>query len=156
MIPVLKFRVFWDPKPQPRPRAFGRKVGLNKFVVRAYDPGTAEGWKTLIAMAAKEFLPSSPLIGPIRLHVIFIFARPQLHYRANGALRPTAPVWHTHRPDRDNLEKAMLDALTTLGFWKDDCQVCGGEVMKRYTKSDERPGAIVIVSPLPAPNHQLQ
>src|SRR5262245_48632931 len=150
MKPAIWIRVFGEPKPQPRPRAFGRKIG-KQFVVRAYDPKTAEGWKSLIAQAAEKVLPKTPLSGPIRMHASFIFARPKSHFRSNGQLKASAPVWHTSTPDRDNLEKAVSDALTHIGFWEDDSRVCAGEVMKRYAKIDERPGAILLISELKVP-----
>ena len=41
MMAPIEFFVEGDPKPQPRPRAFARKIG-NKFMARVYDAGTAE------------------------------------------------------------------------------------------------------------------
>lgn len=46
---TITFFIHGDPKPQPRPRAFARRMGA-KFVARVYDAGTAEGWKSQIAM----------------------------------------------------------------------------------------------------------
>jgi Holliday junction resolvase RusA-like endonuclease len=41
--------------------------------------------------------------------------------------------WHTTKPDKDNLEKAILDELKQAGFFRDDAQVCsGGPNTKRY------------------------
>lgn len=137
-----------DPKPQPRPRAFARKMG-DKFVARVFEAGTAEGWKGAIALAAKPHAPSAPILGPVMLNVTFFFKRPNAHFVANNPareLRDDAPTWHTNKPDRDNLEKALLDALTQLGsFWHDDTQVCAGEVRKVY---GPKPGAIVEIIPL--------
>ena len=52
---VARLEVNGDPKPQPRPKAFKR--GKHAAV---YDPGTAEGWKGSIALAARELTPASP------------------------------------------------------------------------------------------------
>jgi hypothetical protein len=75
-------------------------------------------------------------VGPVRVDLCFYFARPKSHFRTGkfaGVLRDDAPKWHTTKPDRDNLEKAVLDALTQVGgFWQDDSQVCAGSVTKRY------------------------
>ena len=68
-----------------------------------------------------------------------------------SSLRDDAPYWHTKKPDRDNLEKAVLDVLTQLGMWGDDCQVCGGEVLKRYVVGLERPGAIIQIASMTTP-----
>jgi hypothetical protein len=42
-------------------------------------------------------------------------------------------VPHTERPDKDNLEKAVMDALTGIQIWNDDCQVYGGNTEKYWT-----------------------
>lgn len=144
---VAEFNVAGDPKPQPRPRAFTRGGSA-----RVYDPGTAEGWKGAVALAAREHLPREPLQGPVRVSITLRFRRPRAHYVASKperGLRADAPVYHTARPDRDNCEKALTDSLTQLGMWHDDGQVCGGEVVKVY---GDTPGADVrievAVSPL--------
>ena len=145
---TIAFTVEGEPKAQPRPRAFARKMG-GKFVARVFDAGTAENWKSLIAYAAKPHRPPSPLSGPVRLDATFVFARPKSHYIGNKperGLRADAPRWHTQKPDRDNLDKALLDALTQLGcFWHDDSQVCAGEIVKEYGPT---PGARVWIMPL--------
>jgi Holliday junction resolvase RusA-like endonuclease len=139
-VQVAAFNVLGDPKPQPRPRAFSRGGQA-----RVYDPGTAEGWKGAIALAARSHLPVEPLQGPVRVSIELRFRRPRAHYVAGKperGLRPRAPALHTGKPDRDNCEKALLDCLTQLGMWHDDGQVCGGEVSKIY---GDAPGARVVI-----------
>lgn len=142
MNPII-IEVYGEPKGQPRARAF-YKPGLG---VRMYDSGSAEGWKGQIALAAR-FCASLGILGPVRVDIDFMFPRPKAHFRTGkhaGELRPDAPVWHTSKPDRDNAEKAVLDCLTQLGVWRDDCQVCAGEVTKRYSN---RPGATIAITKL--------
>jgi Holliday junction resolvase RusA-like endonuclease len=141
----ISFDVYGIPKAQPRPRAFARKMG-NKYVARVFEAGTAEEWKSLIAAAAKPHTPPTPILGPVRVDLRFFFPRPKSHFLTgkNAAfLRDDAPWWHTAKPDRDNLEKAVLDALTQLGgFWRDDSQVCDGWVLKQY---GSHPGVMVSI-----------
>jgi Holliday junction resolvase RusA-like endonuclease len=121
------------PKPQPRPRAFARNG-----MARVYDPGTAEGWKSAIAVAAKEVLPDKPLAGPIGLRIVFLLPRPKSHYRANGNLRDQfRTICHAQKPDLDNLAKAVMDCLSTIGMWKDDAQVCKLDLMKWWDCSKQ-------------------
>lgn len=131
------FTVFGEPKGQPRPRAFARRVG-NKYVARVFDAGTAEGWKSAVALAAKPFAPAAPISGPVRVDLVFCFARPKSHFKGNNPereLRETAPHRHCSKPDIDNLAKAVLDALTQLGvFWRDDSQVCEIYAEKFYAQ----------------------
>lgn len=145
MTPIT-FEVIGDPKGQPRPKAFARKFGNGKVMARVYDPGTAEGWKSQIAIAAKDHIPFMPLQGPIQLDIVFRFPRPKAHFLKSG-LRQDAPFYHTSKPDRDNCEKAVLDALTTLGMWSDDSQICAGEVVKIYA-TDISSGAKIRLTPL--------
>jgi len=127
---TISFFAPGDPKGQPRPRAFSRGGHA-----RVFDPGTAEGWKSAVAVAAKPCLPAEPIAGPVRVTLHFSMRRPKSHYRTGkraGELRPDAPGWFTSKPDADNLAKAVLDALTTLGAWGDDAQVARLIVEKVY------------------------
>jgi crossover junction endodeoxyribonuclease RusA len=128
--PPLEFFCAGLPKAQPRAkaRAFG------KFA-QVYNPTTADDWKMIVrneawkAWAANAYTPWE---GPLRVDLTFYFPRPKNHFRSNGELKPTAPLWHTTKPDRDNSDKAVLDALTNLGIWHDDKQVCDGRIRKQY------------------------
>lgn len=148
MSAAISFRVFGDPKAQPRPRAFVRKMNNGQHIARVYDAKTAEGWKSAVADAARGCVPFPPIVGPVKLDIEFLFARPNAHYLKSG-LRTNAPMYHTSRPDRDNLEKAVLDALTNIGMWKDDSQICCGEITKRYVHSgEELAGARIMITSL--------
>ncbi len=126
---TIQFRAYGDPKGQPRPRAFSRGG-----MTRVYDPGTAEGWKSQIASAALPHKPAQ-IEGPIHVTLRFFFRRPKGHSGAKG-LKPSAPTYHTAKPDADNLAKAVLDCITQLGFWKDDSQVACLDVIKRYSDAE--------------------
>jgi Holliday junction resolvase RusA-like endonuclease len=119
-----------------------------KFVARMYEEGSAESWKGCIALAAREFIPASPLTIPLRVDLTFYFPRPKSHYRAGKhahELRDDAPSWHCKKPDRDNSDKAVLDAMTVLRFWLDDCQVCDGRIKKQF--DDGRgPGCVIRIT----------
>lgn len=131
---VAQFFAPGDPKGQPRPRAFARKMG-DKFVARVYDAGTAEGWKSCVALAARECLPRIPWWQPLRITLQFLMPRPRKHYRTgkrSTELRDDSPLWHAGKPDTDNLAKAVLDALGQVGMYKDDGQVVSLSITKRY------------------------
>lgn len=147
---MITFTVFGIPKPQPRVRAFACKMGGGKFAARVYDPGTAEGWKSCIAECARAVLPTAPLSGPLHLTLHFRMPRPKSHYRTGknaGMMRPDAPNYHSSKPDADNLTKAVKDAMTLLGFWRDDGQVAITIVEKTYAL---HPGCEVKVRQLEA------
>lgn len=134
----LTIDIFGTPKAQPRARAFTRRTG-NQVVARVYDDASAEGWKSCIAQALAGHIPAAATTEAVATEMIFYFARPASHYgtgRNAARLRPSAPRRHTSKPDRDNLEKAVLDVLTSLEMWRDDAQSDEGRVVKRW--ADER------------------
>jgi len=63
--------------------------------------------------------------------------------RSNGELEQNAPTFHTSKPDRDNVDKAILDALVSCGVLSDDKIVCGGQIWKRY---DSVPRVEILIS----------
>lgn len=125
-----------EPKGQPRPRACirGRRAGV-------YDPRTADKWKAQVKEAVKPYIDAQGmLVGPIRVHLNFFMPRPQAHWCIRGGNRSNelstkAPTYHTSKPDHDNLEKAVLDALTDAGLWHDDAQVCSVRKDKVYSNT---------------------
>jgi crossover junction endodeoxyribonuclease RusA len=142
MRPPLQFFVAGLPKAQPRAkaRAFGRHAML-------YNPKTADDWKSIVRLEAQKAWQSNiPWEGPLRVDLTFWFPRPKAHFRSNGELKPNAPVWHTTKPDRDNSDKAILDALTNLGLWRDDKQVCDGRIRKHYCPHGGTPGCDIVIA----------
>jgi len=125
----MRVRAFGTPKGQPRTEMFFRHKG-KPFL---YTPGTANEWKSDIAGAFERYWTDNgkkdwfPLAGPIRLHVVFYMARPKSHFRVLKGkapeLKSSSPPEPIGKPDMDNLLKAVMDAVTGVGVWGDDCQV---------------------------------
>lgn len=144
----LQILVVGEPKGQPRPRACrrGARAGM-------YDPGTADGWKSLVREAARKALqgaasgPRPIFTGPVRVDISIWFPRPKSHFLKAG-IRADAPLYHTSKPDRDNCEKAILDALGSeeLQIWRDDAQVCDGAVSKTYAAPGQAAGARIRIT----------
>lgn len=130
------------PKGQPRPRAFARggKVAV-------YDPGTAEGWKSAVAIACQE-LAQRQLTGALSVILEFYLPRPKGHLRKDGSLKPLAPLWHISKPDLDNLAKAVLDALTAIGAWQDDRQVAQLALTRYWANAGEPSGCLIHITQL--------
>lgn len=132
---LIRRFVYGIPKGQPRPRAFSRGG-----VARVYDPGTAEGWKGQIAIAFKDAKPAQPFEGELRLSIEFLFPRPKSLSRKKD---PEGLLRHVSKPDVDNAAKAVMDALQTLGFFRDDCQVVDLWARKWMHSKVGMPGALV-------------
>jgi len=143
-IPIF-FRVDGLPKAQGRPRAFVRGTHAGVF-----NPKTADDWKALIAATALRHRPAAPIEGPVDISIDFYFPRPG---RLKRKRDPKGLIWHTAKPDRDNLDKAVLDILKQIGFVADDAAVCQGMIRKFYCTMDgsanDRPGALITIRTLP-------
>lgn len=138
----IRFFAQGVPKGQPRPRAFSRGGHA-----RVYDPGTAEGWKSCVAIAAKAHLPKEPMACPVAVALDFAFPRPKSHFGTGKRAterKATAPTHHVAKPDADNAAKAILDALTDLRMWTDDAAVVQLTITKRY--AEDLPGCLVTIT----------
>ena len=129
------------PKAQPRARATSRG---GRFT-RMYDPGTAEAWKGCIALAIRDHMPAAPMDGPVRVDLTFLLPRPKRLMRKRD---PDGAMYCTAKPDRDNLDKAVLDCLTEMGMWRDDAQVVDGRLRKMYAPKDGRTGVELRITQL--------
>jgi Holliday junction resolvase RusA-like endonuclease len=134
---TFRFMVVGEPKGQPRPRAFARRIGFT-YSARVYDSGSAEAWKSQIAISARDSgLDGVMMEGPVALQMCCYFSRPKHHYRSgkNSALIKFAceEVRKVSKPDLDNLLKAACDCLTALGAWQDDAQLNHVTVSKEWT-----------------------
>jgi Holliday junction resolvase RusA-like endonuclease len=88
----------------------------------------------LVALFSKSHLPPRPCSGPIRMSVVYVLERPQA---LSGQKHPQGRIAHTKRPDCDNLQKGVQDALK--GFWEDDAQICDLHIVKFYAAKGESP-----------------
>jgi Holliday junction resolvase RusA-like endonuclease len=127
------------PKAAPRPRA-GR-YGV-------YHDPSADRWKELVMLG---YLGSRNLLaeGPVEVRLEFVFERSKKTSKTLGYVE----TFHTKKPDIDNLEKSVLDALTKAGAWKDDSCVASIHSVKRYARFGEKPGvhiALEIMSFVPS------
>lgn len=136
---IISIFVPGQPKGQPRPRAFSRG---GKAAV--YDPGTAEGWKSAVAVAFKDHA-GGKLDCPLMVELTFKMPRPKGHFGKKGLLDRFRGELFRKKPDSDNLAKAVLDALTILGVWNDDDQVTDLIIRKRYVNPCGVTGCLVTI-----------
>lgn len=141
--------VYIDGTPRPQPRA--RHVGGGRVVSLADK--NAKLWKARVMAALMEARKGAARVDrACSLWCVAMFATPK------------ADRWgkhHTFRPDKDNLEKLVMDAMTKAGTLKDDSLICDGAMRKVWAEragmsimlmeADERPtseaedlGALVI------------
>ena len=122
--------ILGNPKAQGRPRA--AKKG--RFV-SVYEDEKDTLAKHDLAVVVQQEAPEKLIDCAVRVDIHFYFPRPKSHFgtgRNAGILKPSSPLFHTSKPDRDNLDKLVLDALTGV-FWVDDKVVCQGWLQKEYS-----------------------
>ena len=118
------------PVAQPRPRAVSFRGRA-----RMYSPGTSNEWKSCVIHALQGNAGLFPAGIPLRCDLTFYLPRPKGHFGSGknaDRLKASAPTRPTGKPDRDNLDKAVCDAITAAGVWHDDSQVTDGRIRKRY------------------------
>lgn len=126
-------RHFWvhgNPKPQARPRAVRR----GRFVT-IYSPKS--DWYKQVVKETSLNRPEMPLSAALRVEMEFRMPRPK-------SARKTQ-FWAIKRPDLDNLAKAVMDAMTEAGWWKDDSLIVVLNTKKYLAHSEEKPGVYVSV-----------
>ena len=115
------------PQPKQRPRSAN---GI------FYSPKSA--WEKSIKKQLKGIKSRLDLYfdSALRIDITFYMPRPKCHFRTgkfSHLLKDSSPrIWHCKRPDRDNLDKAVLDVMTEVGILSDDCIVCDGKIQKRW------------------------
>jgi Holliday junction resolvase RusA-like endonuclease len=130
------------PIAQPRQRHRIASGAGGQFV-KNYTPGDhpVRDFKAAIRRAVAEQC-STVWRGPVRVDWVAVFPRPA------GKIwkrRPMPRLPHTAKPDRDNLDKAILDALTGT-MLADDKQVFCGSVCKWIASGDEQPHVLITIS----------
>jgi Holliday junction resolvase RusA-like endonuclease len=120
------------PKAQPRARVVNK--GGRTW---AHNPTTANDWKAQIKSAFLKYTDLN-IKGGIIVNIIFLMKRPQ---RLLTKKSPDESIPHIIKPDKDNLEKAVLDSLSDIGLWGDDCQVYKGNIEKLYCSKNGNTGA---------------
>lgn len=136
----LKLSVFVDGTPAGQPRV---KAMVKNGKTQVYTPDTADAWKDSIILTIRGMVRGrvTPLKGPIFLRTLFFFPRP-----ASGA--PTErnrSYFKATKPDFDNLEKAVADAITGSGLWEDDDQVVKNLSFKVLASPEDHVGARIEV-----------
>lgn len=139
-VETFTFSCFGTPRPKSRPR----KV-RNRFVSTANPHEKL--WKKGVERAAfsaviyrGDPMPLFPKGMPVRVTMTFIFEPPKGESHRIGTP-------HTIVPDKDNLEKLVLDAMKKAGVFKDDSQVAQGPVEKWW---GERAGVVVVAEQIGA------
>lgn len=139
---VLVVTVFGKPVTQ------GSKV-RTRWSVRDDNAERLRPWREAVKQAALGALAGADrLEGPVSVAVVFTFDRPKSAPKS----RPCWPVTRSSG-DVDKLQRAIFDALTDAGVWRDDSQVIDVRARKVHVGDDGAlhiPGAMVTVQAVTA------
>lgn len=86
-----------------------------------------------------------PWEGPVLLNCTIYVPRPDGHYRTNGELKASAPVFPISASDVDKFHRPLQDALKGVAF-VDDRQVCKIVTDKQFSGN---PGVRIAIYHLP-------
>lgn len=137
----ISFSVPAVPVAQPRQRATVIAGHVHNYTPRTHP---VNDFKATVRMAAQAVMLKGPLAGPIGLWVTFVLPRPKyLMFKR----KPMPRQRHTAKPDLDNLQKSLKDALAGIA-WLDDSQVCEGVYDKVFASGYETPHVEVEITPL--------
>ena len=96
-------------------------------------------WRADVRAAAMSAMGDGwqPLTGAVDVDIEVFLPRPKSHYgtgRNAQTVKHTAPTHPTGRNsgDADKIARAILDALTSAGVWRDDSQVVDLGVSKQW------------------------
>ena len=134
----LTLSIRGQPRAKGRARAFGRVVTTRdgpRAVVRLVTPQDTRDAEEFIRWEFRASYPRHvPWVGPIMLRFTAVFPMLQSFTAAQTRAALAGELYHTAKPDKDNLEKLICDALNGLA-WVDDAQLQGGGV-KRYGRAE--------------------
>lgn len=129
------------PRPQPRPRFAKGKV------ISSIDP-RARAWKNSVVSTARASVGDvggsdalREILGCLKSNAVEIVVQ----YRIPTYVRERWGNAHLQKPDRDNLDKLVLDGLKTAGaLVGDDCVVYMGLSWKVWCKPSQSGASIVL------------
>lgn len=145
----VDFTVLGPPQGKGRARSAVLKNGNTVH----YTPSNTRTYELVIATVAADSMRGRELMeGPLHLHINAYFEVPHSwpKWKAREAL--LGNILPTVKPDLDNIEKAVKDALNGV-VWRDDTQVTSCLKFKTYS---DRPRVAVSVTPVDAMAAQVK
>lgn len=110
---------------------------INTYTCRAYTPNKTKEYEELTKQYFVLKYPRYiPLEGRIKVSIIAYFKIPKGTNKSNSELMLKGIISPTKKPDVDNIEKIVLDAMNTLAF-KDDSQITKLDIEKVYSEEEK-------------------
>lgn len=127
----VSFSLPGEPKGKGRPRAVPGIDAAGELFVRLITPADTRAEEARVRAAFRKAHPDhKPFTGPVLLRFTAVFETPRSFNRALREAAARGELYAIKKPDKDNIEKLIVDALNKIAF-ADDQQVMGGGI-KRY------------------------
>jgi Holliday junction resolvase RusA-like endonuclease len=134
----VTFTVPGEPQGKGRPRAT-----IRAGHAATYTPEKTRSYEGVIAVAAQGAMRGrQPFAGACAVDLDILVSVPASWSQRKRAQALNGVLWPTKKPDVDNVEKAIFDAMNGI-VWRDDVQVVDVVKRKRYA---ETPGVRVVVA----------
>lgn len=146
----LSFWVPGIPQPQGSTKSFRGRGRAAHRIITTSDNDELRPWRNAVTWQAQSHRVALG-VGPVHLGLTFYLPRPKGHFGKAGNLLPSAPRYHTVKPDLSKLVRAIEDSLTDAGVWRDDNQVAITHSSKNY--ADSLPPGVEIRVTLMVPVH---
>jgi len=143
MTDAIAFAFPGVPIAKGRPRALARLVksgGVARAIVQLITPPETRQAEARLQKLARAYMAAQsggrnhalePFAGPVRMMIVAVYEPPSSWPKRLHAALAQGVVYHTSKPDADNLAKLVGDALNEIAY-QDDSQVAELIVRKRY------------------------
>ena len=138
---MIEFTIPGEPKGKARPRLGRGGHTYTPRDTRQYEHEVAEAYYRVLPQDAEEV---KPIEGPVAVEITAYFGIPRSKSKKERLRIIRENVRPTKKPDIDNIEKIICDALNGIAY-RDDSQVTDSYVRKRYVSEDEEPRVCVMI-----------
>lgn len=143
---MITLEVFVPGKPEPQGSSRAFRHG-NRVVITSANP-KLKSWRAKMTEALREEAERrniSDYSGAAAMLVTFVLPRPASHLTSKGELTKSAPEAHLSKPDLDKLVRAVGDAISDAGIWRDDSVLMSLQAAKYYSDAFLEPGVTIVV-----------
>lgn len=125
----------------------GVPVGKERPRVTAHGTYTPKKTKQYMRQVQKAYQQESGACfeGFVRMDIIAYFPIPKSYSKKQRREIEEHHFWYGKKPDKDNIDKSVMDALNGIAY-KDDSMIVTGRTMKKYCRPDQEPKLIVMLS----------
>lgn len=123
---MITFTVYGEPKGKGRPQF--TRTG------HAYTPERTKTYEAEIVSAFRREFPDFVRWEkgvPLRVRIKAVYGIPKSDSGLTAARKASGEIRPTKKPDADNVEKVILDALNGIA-WRDDAQIVDIRTVKEY------------------------